>query len=354
MEMESGCKGTGDGLPDQAGGTRGRSAEPIIVHNREACRANAAANGKLTFMNWQKAREMMLSRCKRLLLAAAAAMALIAGPSAQAKEPSRILSLGGAVTEILYDLGAADRIVAVDTTSQFPPEALKAHKNVGYFRALSTEGVLSVAPDIIIASDKAGPPEVVRALKASGIDYFEVNDDSTPEALTNRVRAIAGKIGRGVAGDSLVARIEKDFADLAEARGRLSQNPTVLFVLSVQGGRAIVGGVDTSADVMLRLAGAKNAASSLKGFKPVSEESIIAMDPEVILAMRRSSVPNAREEVLNVPGIAATRAGRDQRLIEVDGLYILGFGPRAPEAARDLMKQMQSPAQSPRARESKG
>jgi iron complex transport system substrate-binding protein len=297
---------------------------------------------------------MILNRCRRMLLAAAAAMALLAGPSAQAKEPSRILSLGGAVTEILYDLGAADRIVAVDTSSQFPPEALKTHRNVGYFRALSTEGVLSVAPDIIIASDKAGPPEVVRALKSAGIDYFEVNDDSTPEALTNRVRAIAGKIGQVTAGDALVTRIEKGFADLAEARGRLQRNPAALFVLSVQGGRAIVGGTDTSADVVLALAGAKNAASSLKGFKPVSEESIIAMDPEVIVAMRRSSVPNVREEVLRVPGIAATRAGRDRRLIEVDGLFILGFGPRAPEAAHDLMKQMQGPAQAPRAQGSKG
>lgn len=298
--------------------------------------------------------DIRFNRCLRFALAVVAALALARGATAHAKEPERILSLGGAVTEILYELGAADRIVAVDSTSQFPPEALKTHRNVGYFRALSTEGVLSVAPDTIIASDKAGPPEVVRALKASGVDYFEVNDDSSPEALTERVRAIAGKIGRAAAGDALAARLEKGFADLGAARTRLSRKPVVLFVLSVQGGRAIVGGTDTSADVVLRLAGATNAASNLKGFKPVSEEAIVAMDPEFIVAMSHSARPDLQQEVLSVPGISATRAGRDRRLIEVDGLSVLGFGPRAPAAASDLMRRFQAPAEPFSARGPKG
>jgi iron complex transport system substrate-binding protein len=293
-------------------------------------------------------------RCISFIFVAAAVLAFAGGSAAQAKEPSRILSVGGAVTEILYELGAADRIIAVDSTSQFPREALKTHKNVGYYRSLSTEGVLSVGPNAIIASDKAGPPEVVRALKGSGIDYFEVNDDPNAEALKARVRAIAAKIELAEAGNALVARIEKDFADLDEARARLSRKPAVLFVISVQGGRAVVGGAETSADIMLRLAGATNAASSLTGFKPVSEESLIAMDPEVIVLMSRSSGPAIHDAVLALPGVAATRAGRDRRLIEVDGLYFLGFGPRAPAAAGDLMKQLQAPAQAPKGQGSKG
>lgn len=285
-----------------------------------------------------------------MLTALVVAVAVASGgrsTPALAVEPSRILSVGGAVTEVLYELGAADRIVAVDSTSQFPREALKTHKNVGYFRALSTEGVLSVAPDLIIASDKAGPPEVVRALKSSGIEYFEINDDPNPEALAARVRAIAGKIGKAAAGEDLVKRIEKDFADLAAARARLPRTPAALFVLSIRGGRAIIGGGDTSADVMLRLAGASNAASGLKGFKPISDESILDMNPEAIVLMGQSSAGTLRDEVLSVPGIAATRAGRDRRVIEMDGLYLLGFGPRAPAAATDLMKALQAPPSGP-------
>jgi iron complex transport system substrate-binding protein len=274
-----------------------------------------------------------------------AVVAIEGGPApARAQGSSRILSVGGAVTEVLYELGVADRIIAVDSTSQFPPVALKTHKNVGYFRALSTEGVLSVAPDLVIASDKAGPPEVVRALKSSGIEYFEVNDDPSAEALAARVRAIAGKVGKAAAGEDLVERIEKEFADLADARARLPRTPSALFVLSVQGGRAIIGGTDTTADVMLKLAGATNAAASLKGFKPISEEAIIAMDPEAIVLMGRSGGHGIGPEVLKLPGVAATRAGRDRRVIEMDGLYLMGFGPRAPAAATDLMKALQAPA----------
>jgi iron complex transport system substrate-binding protein len=302
--------------------------------------------------------DVRFNRCLRWMLAAVAVATMggIGGglAPAQSAEPSRILSVGGAVTEVLYELGAADRIIAVDSTSQFPSVALKTHKNVGYFRALSTEGVLSVAPDLIIASDKAGPPEVVRALKSSGIEYFEINDDPNAAALVARVRAIAGKIGKAAAGEDLVKRIEKDFADLAAARARLSRIPAALFVLSVRGGRAIVGGGDTSADMMLRLAGASNAASSLKGFKPISDESILAMNPEAIVLMGRSSAGSLKDEVLAVPGIAATRAGRDRRVIEMDGLYLLGFGPRAAAAATDLMKALQAPASSPKVQGPKG
>jgi iron complex transport system substrate-binding protein len=266
-----------------------------------------------------------------------------AGPTSDGVDLSRIVSLGGAITEILYELGLDDRIVAVDTTSLYPPEALKTHKNVGYFRAVSTEGVLSMAPSIIFASDKAGPPEVVRALEASGIPYVKIVDDPDVESLKARVKAIAEKAGRKALGDKLVERIEKGFATLAQERGQLKRAPSTLFLMSVQGGRATVGGADTSSDAMLKLAGAKNAAASVKGFKPISEEAILAMNPEAIVMMSRGSEVSGIEAVLALPGVAATRAGRDKRVIEMDGLYLLGFGPRAPQAASDLMKKLQAP-----------
>jgi iron complex transport system substrate-binding protein len=266
-----------------------------------------------------------------------------ADPSTKAVDLSRIVSLGGAVTEILYELELADRIVAVDTTSLYPPEALKTHKNVGYFRALSTEGVLSMAPSIIIASDKSGPPEVVRALESSGIPYFKINDEPDADSLKARVKVIAEKTGRQALGEKLVQRIEQGFATLAQERRRIKKTPSTLFLMSVQAGKAIVGGADTSADAMLKLAGAENAAASVKGFKPISEEAILAMNPEAIVMMSRSTGHSALETVLTVPGVAATRAGRDKRVIEMDGLYLLGFGPRAPQAASDLMKKLQAP-----------
>ena len=84
-----------------------------------------------------------------------------AAATSSVKDASRIVSIGGAVTEILYALGLKDRVVAVDATSLYPDEALKQKPSVGYFRALSAEGVLGLNPSLVLAIDGAGPKETV-------------------------------------------------------------------------------------------------------------------------------------------------------------------------------------------------
>lgn len=257
-------------------------------------------------------------------------------PTVAAADVSRIVCAGGAITEILYELGAADKIIAVDSTSLFPPEALKSKTNVGYFRALSTEGVLSVNPSLIIASDKAGPPEVVKALKSAGIPYAEIEDLPAPEALVRRVRMVAKLIGQEAKGETLVARIDAEFAQLAKDRASITKPLRVLFILSVQNGRAIAGGRNSAADSMLRLAGAVNAADGFEGYKPVTDEALISMNPDAIVLTKTANL-NSREAIAGLKGVADSPAGRKQRYIEMDGLLFLGFGPRAPSAARQLM-----------------
>ena len=114
----------------------------------------------------------------------------------EAVDTSRILSIGGDVTEILYALKADGKIIAVDSTSQFPAEALKQKPNVGYLRALSAEGVLSTNPTLDHRRRKMpGPPPVVAVLKASSIPYVEVPDDETPEGVAAKIRFVAAAVG---------------------------------------------------------------------------------------------------------------------------------------------------------------
>ena len=105
------------------------------------------------------------------------------GRQVRVTDASRILSVGGDVTEIVYALGAGGRVVAVDATSQFPESALKEKKNVGYMRALSTEGCLSVDPTLILSSERSGPPEVVKSLKATSVPYVEVPDQHSLQGI---------------------------------------------------------------------------------------------------------------------------------------------------------------------------
>lgn len=259
--------------------------------------------------------------------------------SARADE-QRIVSIGGDVTEILYALQAQDRIVAVDSTSQFPADALKSKKVIGYMRALSAEGVLSIGGTMIIASAGAGPPEVVRSLKSSSTPYVEVADGSTPQAIADKVRTIAAAVGATDRGEALIKQVDDGFAQLATSVQSIkTPKPRVLFMLSVRDGRAVVGGQGTSAAAILEMAGAVNAANDVAGYKPVAPEGLVAMAPDIILVMRRESADVALGEARALAGLEATPAGANGRFMEVDGLSLLGFGPRTPQVAMELIGQ---------------
>lgn len=282
----------------------------------------------------------------RLFIMASAALAAAVTPSFShrataadaAAETPRILSIGGDITEILYDLGQQDKIVAVDVTSQFPPGALKEKKSVGYMRALSAEGTLSVNPTLIIASDGAGPPEVVNALKSSGVRYVDIADKPSAEGVPAKIRHIGSVVGADDAAKALASKVESEFAALENDRKQIKTRKKALFILAIQNGRATVAGSGTSADSILQLAGVDNAAAGVNGFKPVSDEQLTEFAPDVVVMMRRGTTDDHNaSQALSLPGLSQSPAAKTNSLVAMDGLYLLGFGPRAPSAARDLM-----------------
>lgn len=256
-------------------------------------------------------------------------------------DTSRIVSIGGDVTEILYDLNQQDKIIAVDSTSQFPAEALQEKEEIGYMRALSAEGVLSVNPTLIIASAGSGPPEVVKLLKSSSVPYVEVEDETSPEAVAEKVRFVAKVVGAETEGEALARQVEDDFATLAEQRKRITDPVRALFILSIQNGKATVAGKGTSADAILTLAGAENAAGNVVAYKPVSNEAAMELAPDAIVTMAHGGPQaNSLEDIKSVQGLDTTPAVKNNRVVRMDGLYLLGFGPRAAAAARDLMGRL--------------
>ncbi|NKX16514.1 ABC transporter substrate-binding protein [Ochrobactrum pseudogrignonense] len=104
---------------------------------------------------------------------------------AETKEASRIVSLGPDVTEIIFALGAGDKIIAVDRSSKYPAEtATKA--NVGYRRSLSPEGILTLNTDLIIASEDIGPPETTDVLNQSAVEILYIPVDNSRAGLVKR------------------------------------------------------------------------------------------------------------------------------------------------------------------------
>ena len=259
------------------------------------------------------------------------------GRQLKVADTSRVIAIGGDVTEILYALKADGKIAAIDSTSQFPAQALKDKTNVGYMRALSAEGVLSANPTLIIASKDAGPPDVVAPLKSSSVPYVEVPDIHTPEGVAAKIRFIASVVGTDAVGEALAKNVERDFALLASERAKIEKPIRAIFVLTVQNGRATIAGANTSADAVIKLAGAENAAGGIEGYKPLVDEAAMQLAPDAIVTMRHSSSTFTSDQILSVKGLQASPAGQKKRVIEMDGLYLLGFGPRSARAARDLM-----------------
>lgn len=285
----------------------------------------------------------------RIVLVLMSAVTACAAPAhssdvvTRAADLSRIVSIGGDVTEILYALGFESKIVAVDTTSVYPTDALSKKKNVGYMRALSTEGVMSLSPTLIIASEKSGPPEVIAALKQSSIPLISIAAPDTAKGTEDRIRDVAAAAGVPEKGATLIEDVRQKFGSLSAERAEITKPVRVLFLLSLQNGRATAGGRGTAAHEVISLAGGENVATAFEGYKPLADEAALDLAPDVILVMKRSQQPAAPSNdppqsiIATMPGLNATPAARLGRIIEVDGSALLQFGPRTADAARDLM-----------------
>ncbi len=269
------------------------------------------------------------------LVAVAGAEGLVANP------PQRIISVDGALTEIVYALDAADRLVGVDTTSLYPPAAEELPK-VGYKRALSAEGLLSLSPDVLLATDDAGPPEVLKQIVLAGVPVPMIPDQPTVAGLHEKIAAVADVLDRAGAAVELSAAVDAALGEARAATANASRKPRVLFLLHVGSGNDLAAGRDTAADTLIRLAGGENVLhDAFQSYKPLSAEAALAAAPEVILVTERNLKGLGGEDALLArPDLAATPAGQARRLVSMDGPLLLAFGPRLGEAVATLARHL--------------
>lgn len=250
-------------------------------------------------------------------------------------DPSKVAAIGGSITEIVYALGEEKRLVARDSTSNYPKAALDL-PDVGYMRALSPEGVLSVNPTGILALHGSGPREAVDVLKKTSIPFIEVPEHYSHEGILEKVRIVGKALGVDAKAEVLAKELDAKLTAAERRTASIKERKRVLFVLSIQGGKILAAGSDTAADGMVRLAGGVNAIEGFSGYKQLSDEAIITARPDVILMMSNAGPPVSDDELFGNPSIASTPAGAARKLIRIDGGYLLGFGPRTADAIHDL------------------
>lgn len=261
---------------------------------------------------------------------------------AQAKD--RIVSVGSAVTETLFALGAGEDVVGVDTSSLFPAEATKLPQ-VGYQRTLAAEGILALRPTVVLASAEAGPPAVLEQLRSAGVRLEVIGAEPTDVGVNVRVRRIAEIVGRDPS--KVIAELDADLTRAKVEREKATTHPKAL-VLYARGGSTLhVFGKNTTAETMVRLAGGENAVTTFDGTKPLTPEALAAAAPDVIVIPSRGldSVGGV-DALLKVPGVATTPAGKTKRIVPIDDLLLLGFGPRTGKAALELGAKLRGDAEA--------
>lgn len=267
-------------------------------------------------------------------LAATLLTAALAPASAgETVDTSRVVSIGGSLTEIVFALGAGESVVGVDQTSMWPP-ATQDLPNVGYYKMISAEGVVSLGPTVVLSYADAEPAEALTQIEATGIPVVPFERHPLLPALRDNVTRIGALFDREDAATDLLAEIDGDLAAVRAAVASVEKRPKVLFVISYDQSQMVVAGAGSVADQLITLAGGDNVAGSLDGYKPFNAEVAATAAPDVILtvAERWDSMGGA-EGIAALPGLADTPAARSGRIGALPGSLELS-GERHPDGRR--------------------
>lgn len=266
------------------------------------------------------------------------ASSVLPQPVSAGSAAKRIVTLGGDITEIVYQLGEEGRLVGRDTTSKFPAE-VAALPDVGYFRQLGAEGLLSLKPDLILASASAGPPEVLQQIEATGVPVVRLPETHSGDGLLQKVGTIASALGAKDKGEALATSLRRELSDATAAVAAMPGRPKILFIIDGGGGAPMAAGRDTAADALIALAGGENVFSAHKGYKAVSLEAAAGAAPDAIAMMAHTlQAMGGADSVADHPALRLTPAARAKRIVARDGSYLLSFGPRLPKAIVDFAR----------------
>ncbi len=261
---------------------------------------------------------------------------LASDAAARAADTSRLVVIGGSLTEIVFALGKGGSVIGVDQTSVWPPE-VKALPQVGYYKKVSAEGVLSLAPTLVMAYRDAEPASALRQVEQAGIPVVLFERSPPMRALEDNIGAVGRLLGTEREAEALRRSLDEQVAAVGRTVAGVKNKPRVLFVLNYDPSQTVVAGAGTIAGQLIEMAGGINAAGDVTGFKPLNGEMVTAAAPDLVLTVEeRWEGIGGAAGMVRLPGMSATPAGRNGRFAPMPGPLMLGLGPRLGEALRRL------------------
>jgi iron complex transport system substrate-binding protein len=248
---------------------------------------------------------------------------------------SRIVSLSGGITEVLCALGLEKQIVGVDVTSIYPASVTNTAQTLGHIKSIGIEQIMATNPTLVLAYEKEINPELKQKLIEAGIKVELLKHDFTIAGTKELIQNIARL--EGIAQyDQLGKKIDEDLSQIQA----LPKPLKVLFIYA-RGHNMTVAGRQTPMANLIQIAGAENAANGFEDFKPLTPEALVADNPDVLLFFDSGLESSGGvEAVLQVPGVAQTKAGQNKAIISLESSLMNSFGPRVGEAALALNKKL--------------
>jgi iron complex transport system substrate-binding protein len=262
------------------------------------------------------------------------------GIGASVADPSRIVTLGGAITETVYALGFGANVMGADESSLHPAEIFRKPR-LSVFRQSTPEGILSLNPTLVISTMGIRPLTVPQQLREAGVPVLLLEDAYSPEQAADRFRTIGGALGRSEQAEGLISAMNRDLAKAAELQKGLTKTPKILFIYTRGASMVNVAGTGTGADAIIALAGGVNVINQYEGYRPLTAEAAVLSAPDIILVPQHGlELLGGIDALLKQPGLALTPAGKNRAVLAVDDSLLLSFGPRLGSGVLSLTQEI--------------
>jgi len=270
------------------------------------------------------------------------------GVATTVTDTSRIVSLSGDLTEIVFELGRGADVAGIDVTTTYPEQATKLPV-IGFAQQLAPEAVLALAPTLVLADQLTGPPEAIQQLRDAGVPVVVVQTQTTLDGVVTKIGQIAEILGVPDAGTALAVRVQGEI-DAAQAQAFAPDAaPRVGFVYVRGPQTLLLFGQGMTTQAMIEGAGAVDAGAGtgVGGAVPLTPEALVAAAPDVIVLPEAGlAALGGVDAFAAIPGVADTPAGQANRFLGYDEAYFLNLGPRTGQAlaqfVADLIDVMQS------------
>lgn len=270
-------------------------------------------------------------------------------------DTSRVLALdiSGSLAATVWSLGLGDRLVGRDVSTTFPSAAdLPVVTSNGH--TIDAESVLALRPTLVLTDGSIGPRDVLEQLRQAGITVVFVENDPSFDGAAALARDVGAALGVPADGIRLAERIESEVAatvaEIADIAPVEAADRVRMIFLYLRGGAGVyyLFGSESGADALITALGGVDVAGEIgwDGMRPMTDEALIAADPDLILVMTDglASAGGVDGLLSTKPAIALTAAGEHRRFVDMADGDILSFGPRSAAVLEALARAVYAPA----------